>query len=250
MNVLVALKRVVDAEVSVRPTADGSAVDTANVRMAMNPFDEVALEEAVRWKEHALATEVVVVSCGPSACQDTLRTALAFGADRAVLVQADADLQPLAVAKLLKAVAEREGSGIIVCGKQAIDDDSGQTGQMLAALLGWSQAVAAAKVELGGDGALVTQEIDGGAEVLQLPLPFVLTVDLHLNHPRYPSLPNVLKAKKRPVEVLLPADLGVDVAPRLATVRIAEAPRRRGGGRVADVSELLSKLRDEARVIP
>jgi electron transfer flavoprotein beta subunit len=217
--------------------------------MAMNPFDEVAVEEAVTLKERGLATEVVAVSCGPLACQDTLRTAFAFGVDRAILVETEAELQPLAVAKLLKAVVEREQPALVLCGKQAIDDDSNQVGQMLATLLGWAQATAASQLDLDEHRARITREVDGGSEILEAPLPLVVTADLRLNVPRYPALPNVLKAKKRPVEVVQPAELQVDVRPRLATVQVVDASRRRGGVIVASAAELLARLRDEAGVI-
>jgi electron transfer flavoprotein beta subunit len=249
MKVLVAIKRVVDAEVKVRPKPDGTGVDTANVRMAMNPFDEVAVEEAVTLKERGLATEVIAVSCGPLAGQDTLRTAFAFGIDRGILVETEAELQPLAVAKLLKAVVEREQPALVLCGKQAIDDDSNQVGQMLAALLGWAQATAASHLDLDEHRARITREVDGGSEILEVPLPLVVTADLRLNLPRYPALPNVLKAKKRPVEVVQPTELQVDVRPRLTTVQVIDASRRRGGVMVTSAVELLAKLRDEAGVI-
>jgi len=249
MKVLVPIKRVVDYNVKVRVKADNSGVETANVKMSMNPFDEIAVEEGVRMKEKGLATEVVAVSCGLGACQETLRTALAIGADRAVLVETDADLQPLAVAKLLKALVDKEGPGLVVLGKQAIDDDSNQTGQMLAALLGWPQATFASKVELAGEGVTVTREIDGGLETLALKLPAVITTDLRLNEPRYATLPNIMKAKKKPLDTTSPAALGVDVTPRLKTLRVEEPPKRQGGGKVADVAELVAKLKNEAKVI-
>lgn len=249
MKVLVAVKRVVDYNVKVRVKADGTGVDTANVKMSMNPFDEIAVEEAVRMKEAGKASEVLAVSCGGPACQETLRTALALGADRAVLVDTGEDLQPLAVAKLLKAIALKEGARVAILGKQAIDDDAGQTGQMLSALLGWSQASFASKVVLGESAATVTREIDGGLETIEVSLPAVVTTDLRLNEPRYATLPNIMKAKRKPLEVVRPADLGVDVAPRLTTLSVAEPPKRQAGVRVADVKELVAKLRSEAKVI-
>jgi electron transfer flavoprotein beta subunit len=249
MKILVPVKRVVDYNVKVRVKADGSGVDTANVKMSMNPFDEIAVEEAVRLKEKGVATEIVAVSCGISASQETLRTALALGADRAILVETDADLQPLAVAKLLAAIAGKEQPQAIILGKQAIDDDSNQTGQMLAALLGWPQATSASKVELGGGRAKVTREIDGGLETIESGLPVVVTADLRLNEPRYATLPNIMKAKKKPLETTNPAALGVDVSPRVTTIKVVEPPKRHGGGKVADVKELVAKLRNEAKVI-
>jgi electron transfer flavoprotein beta subunit len=254
MKVLVAVKRVVDFNVKVRVKPDGSGVDTANVKMSMNPFDEIAVEEAVRLKEKGIATEIVAVSCGIGACQETLRTALALGADRAILVESSAELQPLAVAKLLKAVAAKEAPQLVIMGKQAIDDDANQTGQMLAALLDWPQATFASKVDIAdADGkkrATVKREIDGGLETLSMPLPAVITTDLRLNEPRYATLPNIMKAKKKPLEVTTPEALGVDVAPRIATLKVVEPPRRKGGGKVADAKELVAKLRNEAKVIP
>ena len=249
MKVLVPIKRVVDYNVKVRVKADNSGVETANVKMSMNPFDEIAVEEAVRLKEKGLATEVVAVSCGSSACQETLRTALAIGADRAILVESELDLQPLAVAKLLKALVDQETPRLVVLGKQAIDDDSNQTGQMLAALLGWPQATFASKVEVAGDSVKVTREIDGGLETLELKLPAVITTDLRLNEPRYATLPNIMKPKKKPLATTNPAALGVDAAPRLTTLRVDEPPKRQGGGKVADVAELVAKLKNEAKVI-
>ncbi|GAB4166358.1 MAG: electron transfer flavoprotein subunit beta/FixA family protein [Rhodocyclaceae bacterium] len=246
---MVAVKRVVDYNVKVRVKADGSGMDTANVKMSMNPFDEIAVEEAVRMKEAGKAAEVIAVSCGPAACQETLRTALALGADRAVLVEAAADVQPLAVAKLLKALVEKEGAGLAILGKQAIDDDSGQVGQMLAALLGWAQASFASKVVLEDGHAAVTREIDGGLETLEIRLPAVVTTDLRLNEPRYATLPNIMKAKKKPLAVVKPDELGVDVAPRLEILKVAEPPKRQAGVRVADVKELVAKLKNEAKVI-
>ena len=249
MKIVVPVKRVIDYNVKVRVKADGTGVDLANVKMSMNPFDEIAVEAAIRLKEAGLATEVVAVSCGGAACQETLRTAMALGADRAVLVESDAELQPLAVAKLLKAVCGREGPQLVVCGKQAIDDDANQTGQMLAALLGWGQATFASRLELADGRVTVTREVDGGLETLSLPLPTVVTTDLRLNEPRYATLPNIMKAKKKPLEVLKPADLGVDVTPRLTTLRAAEPPGRQGGKRVADVAELVALLKNEAKVL-
>jgi electron transfer flavoprotein beta subunit len=250
MKVLVPVKRVVDYNVKVRVKSDGSGVDIANVKMSMNPFDEIAVEEAVRLKEKGVVTEVIAVSCGVTQCQETLRTAMAIGADRSILVQTDAELQPLAVAKLLRAVVEKEQPRLAILGKQAIDDDSNQTGQMLAALLDWPQATFASKVDIQGDGVTVKREIDGGLETIELRLPAVVTTDLRLNEPRYATLPNIMKAKKKPLEVLTPAALGVDVAPRLKTLKVTEPPKRKGGGRVADVKELVSKLRNEAKVLP
>jgi len=249
MKVLVSVKRVVDYNVKVRVKADGSGVDTANVKMSMNPFDEIAVEEAVRLKEKGIATEIVAVSCGVTGSQETLRTALALGADRAILVETDVDLQPLAVAKLLKAVIDKEQPRIVLLGKQAIDDDSNQTGQMLAAFLGWAQATSASKVDIAGDKATVKREVDGGLETIETSLPLVVTTDLRLNEPRYATLPNIMKAKKKPLEVLKPDALGVDVAPRLAILKVVEPPKRKGGGKVADVAELVGKLRNEAKVI-
>jgi electron transfer flavoprotein beta subunit len=249
MKILVTCKRVVDFNVKVRVKPDGSGVDLANVKMSMNPFDEIAVEEAVRLKEKGIATEVVAVSCGPAACQETLRTALALGADRAILVETDAELQPLAVAKLLKAIVEREEPQVVIGGKQAIDDDANQVGQMLAALLAWPQAVYASKVEIENGRARVTREIDGGMETLECGLPVVITTDLRLNDPRYATLPNIMKAKKKPLETLEPDALGVDVAPRLATLKVVEPAKRKGGGKVASVQELVAKLRNEAKVI-
>ncbi len=249
MKVLVSVKRVVDYNVKVRVKADGSGVDTANVKMSMNPFDEIAVEEAVRLKEKGIATEIVAVSCGVTGSQETLRTALALGADRAILVETDVDLQPLAVAKLLKAVIDKEQPRIVLLGKQAIDDDSNQTGQMLAALLGWAQATSASKVDIAGDKATVKREVDGGLETIETSLPLIVTADLRLNEPRYATLPNIMKAKKKPLEVLKPDALGVDVAPRLSILKVVEPPKRKGGGKVADVAELVGKLRNEAKVI-
>ena len=249
MKALVSIKRVIDYNVKVRVKSDGTGVETANVKMSMNPFDEIAVEEAMRLKEAGVVTEVLVVSCGIAACQETLRTALAIGADRAILVETDVELQPLAVAKLLKAVCQKESPGIVILGKQAIDDDANQVGQMLAALLDWPQAAFASKVELGEGVARVTREIDGGLETLEVKMPAVVTTDLRLNTPRYATLPNIMKAKKKPLEVVKPADLGVDVAPRLKTLKVAEPGKRKGGVMVKDVDELVSKLKNEAKVI-
>ena len=249
MKVLVSVKRVIDYNVKVRVKSDGSGVETANVKMSMNPFDEIAVEEAVRLKEAGAATEIVAVSCGPQACQETLRTALAIGADKAVLVECNDELQPLAVAKLLKAVVSKEAPQLVILGKQAIDDDSNQTGQMLAALLGWSQATFASKVKLEGGKATVTREVDGGLETVALKLPAVVTTDLRLNEPRYVTLPNIMKAKKKPLETLKPDALGVDVAPRLQTLKVAEPPKRKAGVKVPDPRALVDRLRNEAKVI-
>jgi len=249
MKILVSVKRVVDYNVKVRVKADGSGVETANVKMSMNPFDEIAVEEAVRLKEAGVATEVVAVSCGVAACQETLRTALAIGADRAVLVETDAELQPLAVAKLLKAIVAKENPGLAILGKQAIDDDANQTGQMLAALLGWPQATFASKVKIADGKAEVVREVDGGLETLAMKLPSVVTTDLRLNEPRYVTLPNIMKAKKKPLAILKPEALGVDVAPRLATLKVEEPAKRKGGAKVADAKALVEKLRNEAKVI-
>jgi len=249
LKILVPVKRVIDYNVKVRVKADGTGVDLANVKMSMNPFDEIAVEEAMRLKEAGKATEVVAVSCGIAACQETLRTAMAIGADRAILVESDAELQPLAVAKLLAAVVKKEAPGLVILGKQAIDDDSNQTGQMLAALLGWPQATFASKLVPGDGKATVTREIDGGLETLEISMPAVVTTDLRLNEPRYATLPNIMKAKKKPLDTLKPADLGVDVAPRLTTVSVAEPAKRGAGIKVADVAQLVDKLKNEAKVI-
>ncbi|PKU22025.1 electron transfer flavoprotein subunit beta/FixA family protein [Telmatospirillum siberiense] len=249
MKVLVAVKRVVDYNVKIRVKADGTGVDTGNVKFTMNPFDETAVEEAVRLKEAGKATEIVVVSMGPQQAQDTIRTALAMGADRGILVGSDTELQPLAVAKLLKAIVAKEQPALIIVGKQAIDDDSNQTGQMLAALLGWPQGTFASKLAIDGERAEVTREIDGGLETIALALPAVVTVDLRLNEPRYASLPNIMKAKKKPIDALTPSDLGVDVTPRLITLKVEEPSRRKAGVKVANVAELVSKLKNEAKVI-
>ena len=249
MKVLVAVKRVIDYNVKARVKADGTGVDLANVKMSMNPFDEIALEEAIRLKEKGVVTEIVAVSLGVIQCQETLRTALAMGADRAILVESAVELQPLAVAKLLQAVAVREAPQLIILGKQAIDDDSNQTGQMLAALLGWSQATFASKVEINGSIAKVTREVDGGLETIAVKLPAIITTDLRLNEPRYATLPNIMKAKKKQLDVMKPADLGVDVTPRLTTLKVVEPPKRKGGVMVKDVAELVAKLKNEAKVI-
>jgi electron transfer flavoprotein beta subunit len=250
MKILVPVKRVIDFNVKIRVKPDGSGVETANIKMSMNPFDEIAIEEAVRMKEKGVASEVVAVSCGTVTCQETLRTALALGADRAILVQTDVDLQPLAVAKLLAAIARREAPQIVILGKQAIDDDANQTGQMLAALLDWPQATFASKVELVEGRAIIKREVDGGLESVEVTLPAVVTTDLRLNEPRYATLPNIMRAKKKPLETLTPDALGVDAAPRLTILKVAEPPPRKGGGRVADVKELVAKLRNEAKVLP
>ena len=249
MKILVPVKRVVDYNIKIRLRSDGSGVELANVKMSMNPFDEIAVEEAVRLKEKGIATEIVAVSCGATSSQETLRTALALGADRAILVETDVDLQPLAVAKLLKAVIDKEQLKLVFLGKQAIDDDSNQTGQMLAALLGWAQATSASKVDIAGDKAVVKREVDGGLETIEASLPLIVTTDLRLNEPRYATLPNIMKAKKKPLEILKPDALGVDATPRIATLKVVEPPKRKGGGRVADVAELVGKLRNEAKVI-
>jgi electron transfer flavoprotein beta subunit len=249
MKILVAVKRVIDFNVKVRVKPDKTGVETANVKMSMNPFDEIAVEEAVRLKEKGGASEIVAVSMGPQPCQETIRTALAMGADRGIHVLTDAELQPLAVAKLLKAIADKEKPQLVILGKQAIDDDSNQTGQMLAALLGWSQATFASKLVLEGDKAKVTREIDGGLETVEIKLPGVMTTDLRLNEPRYASLPNIMKAKKKPIEQATPDALGVDVAPRLVTLKVEEPAKRQGGKKVGSVQELVDKLKNEARVI-
>ena len=249
MKVLVPVKRVIDYNVKIRVAADGSGVETANVKMSMNPFDEIAVEEAVRLREAGVATEVIAVSCGGASCQDTLRAAMAIGADRAVLVGTEVELQPLAVAKLLAAVAKREQPQLVICGKQAIDDDANQTGQMLAALLGWGQATFASKVQVTDGRAVVTREIDGGLETISVALPALISTDLRLNEPRYASLPNIMKAKKKPLDTLTPAELDVDVTPRLTTLRVSEPPKRQAGVKVADVAELVARLRDEAKVL-
>jgi len=249
MKVLVPVKRVVDYNVKVRVKSDGTGVDVANVKMSMNPFDEIAVEEAMRLKEKGVATEVVAVSCGVTQCQETLRTAMAIGADRAILVESVEELQPLAVAKLLKALVDKEQPGLVILGKQAIDDDCNQTGQMLAALAGLPQATFASKLEVADGAATVTREVDGGLERLKLALPAVVTTDLRLNEPRYVTLPNIMKAKKKPLEIVKPSDLGVDVAPRLKTMKVAEPPKRGAGVKVPDVAALVDKLKNEAKVI-
>jgi electron transfer flavoprotein beta subunit len=249
MKILVAVKRVVDFNVKVRVRADGSGVETANVKMSMNPFDEIAVEEAVRLKEAGTATEIVAVSCGAPACQETLRTALALGADRAILVETDLEMQPLAVAKLLRAIAQKENPSLVILGKQAIDDDCNQTGQMLAALLNWPQATFASKLKVAGDRAEVTREVDGGLETISVKLPAVMTTDLRLNEPRYVTLPNIMKAKKKTLEILKPDALGIDVAPRLKTLKVEEPPKRKAGVKVPDAKTLVLKLRTEAKVI-
>ena len=249
MKVLVPVKRVVDYNVKVRVKADGSGVDLANVKMSMNPFDEIAVEEAVRLREKGVATEVIVVSCGITQCQETLRTAMAIGADRAILVETADELQPLAVAKLLKALVDREQPGLVILGKQAIDDDCNQTGQMLAALAGMPQGTFASKVEVADGKVSVTREVDGGLETIRLSLPAVITTDLRLNEPRYVTLPNIMKAKKKQLDVFKPADLGVDVAPRIKTLKVVEPPKRGAGVKVPDVAALVDKLRNEAKVI-
>ncbi len=249
MKILVAVKRVVDANVKVRVRADGSGVELSGVKMAMNPFDEVALEEALRLREAGTAEEVVVVSVGPAAAAETIRSGLAMGADRGILVKTDERVEPLGVAKALKAVAAAESPGLVIMGKQAIDDDANQTGQMLAALTGWPQGTFASKVALDGDRATITREVDGGLETLSLSLPAVITVDLRLNEPRYASLPNIMKAKKKPIAEVSAEALGIDLAPRLTVVSITEPPPRRSGTRVADVAELVDKLKNEANVL-
>jgi len=249
MKVLVAVKRVIDFNVKVRVKPDKTGVETANVKMSMNPFDEIGVEEAVRLKEAGVATEIVAVSLGPQQCQETIRTALAMGADRGIHVLSDAELQPLAVAKLMKAIAEKEHPQLFILGKQAIDDDSNQTGQMLSALLGWSQGTFASKLKLEGGKAMVTREVDGGLETVELKLPAVVTTDLRLNEPRYASLPNIMKAKKKPIEQLTPEALKVDVTPRLVTLKVEEPAKRQGGKKVGSVQELVDKLKNEARVI-
>ncbi len=249
MKILVAIKRVVDYNVKIRVKSDGSGVDLANVKMSMNPFDEIAVEEAVRLKEAGVATEVVVVTAGVTQCQETLRTALAIGADRAILVETDAELQPLAVAKILKALSDKEQAQIIILGKQAIDDDSNQTGQMLASLLDIPQATFASKVVVADGTATVTREVDGGLETIALTLPAVITTDLRLNEPRYVTLPNIMKAKKKTIDLIKPEELGVDIAPRLKTIKVEEPPKRSAGVMVADVSALVEKLKNEAKVI-
>ena len=249
MKVLVPVKRVIDYNVKIRVKADQTGVETANVKMSMNPFDEIAVEEAIRLREAGTATEVIAVSVGPQQCQETIRTALAMGADRGILVQTDDEAQPLAVAKLLKAVADKEGPALVILGKQAIDDDSNQTGQMLAALLGWSQATFASKIEIDGGSANVIREVDGGLETLKVTMPCIVTTDLRLNEPRYASLPNIMKAKKKLIDQMVPADLGVDITPRLKTLKVVEPAKREAGVMVEDVAQLVDKLKNEAKVI-
>ena len=249
MKVLVAVKRVVDFNVKIRVKADGSGVELANVKMSMNPFDEIGVEEAVRLREAGKASEVVAVSIGPQQAQETIRTALAMGADRGILVEVDGPVEPLAVAKILKGIVEAEKPGLVILGKQAIDDDCNQTGQMLAALLGWAQGTFASKLEIEGEHAVVTREIDGGLQTLKLKMPLIVTTDLRLNQPRYASLPNIMKAKKKPLEEKTPADYGVDVKPRLKVLSTTEPPRRQAGQRVKTIAELVDKLKNEAGVI-
>jgi electron transfer flavoprotein beta subunit len=249
MKILVPVKRVVDFNVKVRVKSDGSGIELGNTKMSMNPFDEIAVEEATRLKEAGKASEIVAVSCGAAQCQETLRTAMAIGADRAVLVESEDELQPLAVAKLLKAIIDKEQPQLVILGKQAIDDDCNQTGQMLAALLGWGQATFASKLAVDGATVVVTREVDGGLETLSLPLPAIVTTDLRLNEPRYVTLPNIMKAKKKPLDTIRPGDLNVDVAPRLKTLKVVEPPVRSAGIRVPDAAALVAKLRDEAKLI-
>lgn len=249
MKVLVPVKRVIDYNVKIRVKADQTGVETANVKMSMNPFDEISVEEAVRMKEAGTASEVIAVSIGAQQSQETIRTALAMGADRGILVQTDEQVEPLAVAKILKVLVERESPDLVIAGKQAIDDDSNQTGQMLAALLGWSQATFASEIELGDGSAQVTREIDGGLETIKISLPAVVTVDLRLNEPRYASLPNIMKAKKKPIDMLTPEEVGVDISPRLATLKVVEPSKREAGVKVETVAELVDKLKNEAKVI-
>ena len=249
MKVLVPVKRVIDYNVKIRVKADQTGVETANVKMSMNPFDEIAVEEAVRLQEAGTATEVIAVSIGPQQCQETIRTALAMGADRGILIQTDDEVQPLAVAKLLKAVVDKESPDLVILGKQAIDDDSNQTGQMLAALLGWSQATFASNIELNGVSANITREVDGGLETVKVSMPCIVTTDLRLNEPRYASLPNIMKAKKKPINQMAPADLSVDIAPRLTTLKVVEPTKREAGVIVEDVAQLVNKLQNEAKVI-
>jgi electron transfer flavoprotein beta subunit len=249
MKILVPVKRVVDYNVKVRVKSDNTGVDIANVKMSMNPFDEIAVEEAMRLKEKGVATEVIAVSCGVAQCQETLRTAMAIGADRAILVQTDVELQPLAVAKLLKALMDKEQPGLVILGKQAIDDDCAQTGQMLAALADLPQAAFASKIEVADGKASVTREVDGGLETISVTLPAIITADLRLNEPRYVTLPNIMKAKKKPLEIITPEDLGIDVSPRLKIIKVSEPPKRSAGIMVPDVSTLVDKLRNEAKVI-
>jgi len=249
MKVLVPVKRVIDYNVKIRVKADQTGVETANVKMSMNPFDEISVEEAVRMKEAGTASEVIAVSIGAQQSQETIRTALAMGADRGILVQTDEQVEPLAVAKILKVLVDRESPDLVIAGKQAIDDDSNQTGQMLAALLGWSQATFASEIKLGDGSAQVTREIDGGLETIKVSLPAVVTVDLRLNEPRYASLPNIMKAKKKPIDMLTPEEVDVDISPRLATLKVVEPPKREAGVKVETVAELVDKLKNEAKVI-
>ena len=249
MKILVPVKRVVDFNVKVRVKADGSGVELANVKMSMNPFDEIAVEEAIRLKEKGVASEIVAVSVGPQQAAETIRTALAMGADRGILVKVDGTVEPLAVAKILKGVVEEEKPGLVIMGKQAIDDDSNQTGQMLAALLGWPQGTFASKLAIDGESVSVTREVDGGLQTVKLKGPAIVTTDLRLNEPRYASLPNIMKAKKKPLEVVKPADLGVDVTPRIKTLKVSEPPKRSAGIKVPDVATLVQKLKNDAKVI-
>ena len=249
MKILVAVKRAIDYNVKARPKSDGSGVELANVKMSMNPFDEIAVEEAIRLQEAGKVTEIIAVSVGPMQCQETLRTAMAMGADRGILVETNEEVQPLAVAKLIKALVDKEQPGLVILGKQAIDDDSNQTGQMLAGLLGWAQGTFAAKVEVGEGSIDVKREVDGGLQSLTLKLPAVVTADLRLNEPRYVKLPNIMKAKKKQLDVFTPTDLGVDITNRLKLVKVSDPPARAGGVKVADVTELVAKLRNEAKVI-
>jgi electron transfer flavoprotein beta subunit len=249
MKILVPVKRVVDFNVKIRVKTDGSGVELANIKMSMNPFDEIAVEEALRLKEAGKAAEIVAVSIGPAQASETIRTALAMGADRGILVKADGVIEPLAVAKMLKAIVEAEKPGLVIMGKQAIDDDCNQTGQMLAALLGWSQGTFASKLALDGDNVTVTREVDGGLQTLKLKAPAIITTDLRLNEPRYASLPNIMKAKKKPIEEKTPADYGVDIKPRLQVLKTSEPPGRKSGVKVGSVAELVAKLKDEAGVI-
>ncbi|WNK00657.1 electron transfer flavoprotein subunit beta/FixA family protein [Thalassospiraceae bacterium LMO-JJ14] len=249
MKALVAVKRVVDYNVKIRVKPDNSGVELQNVKMSMNPFDEIAVEEGVRLKEAGKIEELIAVSIGPAQSQETIRTALAMGADRGILVESDEDIQPLAVAKILKAIVDKESPDLVIVGKQAIDDDSNQTGQMLAALLDWPQATFASELALGDGSADVTREVDGGLETIKVKLPMVMSTDLRLNEPRYASLPNIMKAKKKPIDTMTTADLGVDAAPRLTTLKVEEPPKREGGVKVADVAELVGKLKNEAKVI-
>jgi electron transfer flavoprotein beta subunit len=249
LKILVPVKRVVDYNVKVRVKTDGTGVDIASVKKSMNPFDEIAMEEAVRLKEAGIASEVVAISCGAAACQDTIRAAMAIGADRGILVETDVELQPLAVAKLLKAVCEKEAPQLVICGKQAIDDDSNQTGQMLAALLGWGQGTFASKLTVDEGKVAVKREVDGGLETVELRLPAIVTTDLRLNEPRYVTLPSIMKAKKKPLETMTPTNMGIDVAPRLHIVKVTEPPARAAGIIVSDVATLVNKLKNEAKVL-